>query len=94
MSTKLKVHITISNGYLRRCLKSRNFIRLAATYNIVVKLPADPEKYKIVISCPGGHDREAAEIRLVVESVLGLQSSAPETCTEITHCPSMLRTLF
>ena len=72
MSAKLKVHVTISLNYLRRCLKSRQFIRLAATYNIVVKIPADHENYKIVISCPPGHDREAAEIRCIVEGVLNL----------------------
>lgn len=70
MSTKLKVHITISLSYLRNCLSSRAFVLLAASYNIVVKVPADHEKYKIVISCPPGHDQEAAEIRRVVESAL------------------------
>jgi len=85
MLTKLKVHITIDLNYLRNCLKSRAFIRLAATYNIVVKIPADHEKYKIIISCPPGHDQEAAAIRRIVEGVLNLQPTPDVDPDESFH---------
>ena len=80
-----QVEIISSCANFRRCIKWSSFVRLAATFDIVVRIPLDFGEGHVEVNCPKNYRHNSTLISKTIEACLKEETTA-QSMPSTDHC--------